>query len=348
MDKYNLDSHKLMYHPEIVSKWKLGQHIYPLYVELSPSGICNYRCTFCALDFLGYKNNFLDVNAISEVCYNLGEVGTKAIMLGGEGEPLMHPYISIIIKAIKNSGIDIGITTNGSMLKKELAEEILQYCTWVKFSVNAGDEYTYKKIHGIKNGDFYNLVVIPNIADAVSYRNKMNLKCNIGVQAVVLKENIDSLNKLAERCSNIGVDYLVFKPYSQMRESQNMININYDLLIYELNTIKHDYEDKRFEIIVRTNALNKSSEKRNYANCQALPFWSYIRANGDVWNCSAKMSDERFKLGNIYTDSVSNIWNKDKNIKAVDAKDCRVNCRMDEVNRYLDRIINPMEHDNFI
>ena len=52
MDKYRIDSHKLVYHVSRVNGWLNGENIYPIYAEISPSGACNHRCSYCALDFM--------------------------------------------------------------------------------------------------------------------------------------------------------------------------------------------------------------------------------------------------------------------------------------------------------
>ena len=70
-DEHRIDGHKLMLHPERVAKWKKGQgnweearSIYPVYVEISPVGACNHRCTFCAVDYIGYQNRSLDLDVL--------------------------------------------------------------------------------------------------------------------------------------------------------------------------------------------------------------------------------------------------------------------------------------------
>ena len=52
MDKYRIDSHKLIYHVDRVHAWQQGENVYPIYMEISPAGTCNHRCTFCALDYM--------------------------------------------------------------------------------------------------------------------------------------------------------------------------------------------------------------------------------------------------------------------------------------------------------
>ncbi len=94
---------------------------------------------------------------------------------------------------------------------------------------------------------------------------------------------------------------------------------------------------------------------RGYSRCLALPFWSYIDAGGHVWGCSVYLGDERFLYGNIYENSFQEIWKGKKRAdslgwveKKFDSSHCRVNCRMDEINCYLWRLRNPVEHVNFI
>ena len=79
-------------------------------------------------------------------------------------------------------------------------------------------------------------------------------------------------------------------------------------------------------------------------------------ADGRVFSCSAYLLDDKFDVGNIHENSFQDIWEGDKRKKnfefvkhGLDISQCRLNCRMDEANRYIDAIDNQtIEHINFI
>ena len=58
--KFVLDSHKLHYHFERVAEYAKNGDCYPIYMEVSPVGLCNHRCVFCAYDYINYPNRKLD------------------------------------------------------------------------------------------------------------------------------------------------------------------------------------------------------------------------------------------------------------------------------------------------
>ena len=73
MDKFLIDSHKLIYHPERVAAlaeagkdWSKHKSLKPLYAEISTSGACNHRCTFCSVDYIGYKSVFINRQILKE------------------------------------------------------------------------------------------------------------------------------------------------------------------------------------------------------------------------------------------------------------------------------------------
>lgn len=355
MDEFRIDSHKLMYHVGRVNDWLNDKDIYPVYMEISPSGSCNHRCTYCALDYMEYQPRLLDADILKTRLTELGRLGVRSVMYAGEGEPLLHKNIADIINHTKKSGIDVAITSNGVLFNEKLFTKTLASITWIKVSINAGTKETYAKIHRTKEDDFGK--VIENITKAVEFREKEGLKSTIGMQMILLPENINEAVMLARKAKEIGADYLVIKSYSQHLKSHTRQYENFKYNDhYHLNEELKAISDSRFKVIFRMNAMKKLSEsKRAYEKCLAIPFWSYIDSGGGVWGCSAFLSDERFLFGNIYENTIEEIWKSEKRRKSLefianelDTTECRQNCRMDEINRYLWELKNPSLHANFI
>ena len=356
MDEFSIDGHKLMYHVPRVSDWLEGKPIYPIYVEISPAGACNHRCTFCAVDYIGYQTRYLDRDILKRCLTDMGEHGVKSVMYAGEGEPLLYKHLPEIILHTKEVGIDVSITTNAVALTEKFARETLPAITWIKASVNGGTPDTYAKIHQTKAIDFER--VFANLARAVEIKRENGYQTAIGIQCLLLPENSNEVAGLAGRAKSMGLDYLVLKPYSQhlMSETHMYEKVDYDEFKF-LEEELDRFNGGGFNVVFRSRTMEKLKEsQRHYTVCQATPFfWAYIMASGDVYGCSAYLEDERFCYGNINHSSFSEIWEGEKRMKSIDyvqheldISECRKNCRMDEVNRYLWDIKNPKPHVNFI
>jgi MoaA/NifB/PqqE/SkfB family radical SAM enzyme len=354
-DPYRIDGQKLSYHLQRVADWQAGKLVYPIYIEVSPAGACNHRCTFCGLDFMGYKKSNLDTAMLRRTLDEWGRLGVKSVMYAGEGEPLLHPDIADITAHGRAAGIDQAFTTNGVFLTPELAERLLPATTWIKVSFNGGTPATYSAIHRAKESDFTR--VLDNLAAAVALRRRHGWTCTLGLQMILLPENAGEVEILARRARDLGVDYLVVKPYSQHPQSRTR-------QYAEVRYAEHQALAERlaalctpdFNVVFRAETMRKWDQGGHpYHRCLALPFWSYVDASANVWGCSMYMGDERFRFGNLMKESFQQIWEGERRRAGMayvdgqlDASGCRVNCRLDAVNRYLHDLRAPPAHLNFI
>jgi len=355
VDKYRIESHKLHFHVDRVHDWLAGKDIYPIYVEISPSGACIHQCLYCALDFARHPSVFLDKDILKKRLFEMGHLGVKSIMYSGEGEPLMHRHIGQIILDTKRAGMDVALTTNGVLFDKKLCDATLSHFSWIKVSITAGKRTTYAVIHQTRPDDFDR--VMKNMSYAARLKQSKAPKCALGMQIILLPENHKEVTLLARKARDIGMDYLVVKPYSQhpFSKTKKYKNIKYAKYLGLADKLCK-FNNHRFSVIFRVHTMKKWDEARHaYRQCLALPFWSYIGSTGSVWGCANYQTRKEFYLGNIYKDTFQKIWRSQRR-KAfmawakdnLDTRRCRFNCRMDEVNRYLWELMHPPEHVNFI
>ncbi len=352
-NKYEIDRHKLFYHIHRVLDWFNHKNIYPIYVEISPSGGCNHRCIFCSEDFMSYKKQFIDTKILKERLEEMGRLGVKSVMYAGEGEPFLHKDMGDIIVYTKHSGIDVAITTNGVLMDQCVLDKILGVTQWIRVSCNAGTPENYANIHRTKACDFNK--VFDNLRYAVDLKKKYAYNCTLGLQSLLLPENKDEIETLGYIAKEINLDYFIIKAYTRHFRNRHDYNIQYDQYRYMADKLKK-LNTANFEVIFRIKAMQRwDSKKRDYGKCLALPFWSYIDAAGNVWGCSAHLKESRFRYGNIYQQTFQNIWEGEARIQSLHwvqteftMESCKLNCRMDEINQYLWRLKNPSEHDNFI
>lgn len=352
MDKFKIDSQKLVYHPERVSQWLKGENIYPICIEMGPCGRCNHRCIFCAFDYLNYKGPLLNKDVFKRTILDAAQHGVKSIIFSGEGEPLLHPSIVAFINYAKKNSLDVAISTNGVFFDTETAEQCLGSLTWIRFSVDAGTKETYSKIHRCPPSDFNK--TINNIEAAVRVKNKYDYDCAIGIQSLLLPENYNEMRMLTSLSKELGVDYMTIKPLSKHPFSAHNTDFNYKQHL-DLENELQKFTTDNFEVIFRAHAMEKLEREKPYKQCLGLPFLTQIDSSGNIYTCNAFLGIEDYCYGNIREKSFSEIWESEQKkrvldkIAKLDVSKCREVCRLDEINRYLwDLKYESVSHVSFI
>lgn len=350
-----IDGHKLHFHPDRVARWQSGEEVFPIYVEIGPSGACNHRCSFCAFDYLGYQKRFIDRDLLISALEDMARHGVKSAMFAGEGEPLLHPDILEFLRRGRSAGLDLSMASNAVLLTSERAEPVLENLCWIRVSLNAGTPATYAAIHGCGEGDFER--VLGNLTAAAGIKRRRNLTCTLGVQALLLPENRHEMIPLGKRLREAGVDYFTIKPYIPHPQSGHRLEITFPPAeLSALEAALKSLETSDFTVAFRSHGMNKLVQPdRGYRHCLGLPFFAKIISSGEVFSCGPHAGKSEFCYGNLHDAAFSRLWTSDharairhrmRDTTTVDS--CMRNCRLDEINRYLWALSHPGPHVNFI
>lgn len=349
--KVDVDNHKLIYHPQRVSEWIQTGDCFPVYVEIGPTNRCNHHCIFCALDYIDHSKKDIDPAIMNNTLKEMVQCGVKSVMFAGEGEPLLHKNISDFIETAKKSGMDVSLSTNGVLFGVEILKKTLPFLSWVRYSLDAGTNETHRIIHRGGTTDFDK--IINNIKDAVRIRNENEYKVTLGVQMLIIPENLGEIIPLIKLIKDTGADNVQLKPYSQHPLSNNRFSVDHS----NIDSIENEilsYNDEKFQVIYRKMSIQRLHEQKKYQDCLGLPFYALIESDGSIIPCNLYHNKKEFTYGNLNNENFKEIWcgaQRTKILEMVRKKgvgDCREGCRLDAANRYLYALKNPHPHVNFI
>jgi radical SAM protein with 4Fe4S-binding SPASM domain len=349
--KIETENHKLIYHPERVSEWLRRGDCYPIYIEIGPTNRCNHHCIFCALDWIDKKYQDINPDVLNRAFKEMAACGVKSVMFAGEGEPFLHPAVCEFVLNAKTAGLDVAMATNGVLFTEEKIRQCLPHLSWVRYSLDAGTADTHSKIHKCGKKDFEK--ILDNIRKAVALKKQNNYPVIIGVQLLIIPENLNEIGPFIEKMKDVGVDNVQLKPYSQHPLSKNRFSLDVKM-IDKISKNSSGYGDDSFQVIFRQKSAHRVREEKPYHECYGLPFYALIEADGSVIPCNLYHNQSEFSYGNLYHETFSEIWQSKKRldviakIKEMGIKTCRKGCRLDPANRYLDDLKHPHPHANFI
>lgn len=347
-----LHGQKLLYHPDRLHAWASGKPFIPVYVEINPGSLCNHRCIMCGYDFLKHKGEMLDEGFLSGIVRQLAEAGVKSVMFSGDGEPLLNKSIASAAIAAKSAGLDIAMSTNGTLLKRADAEWMVRSLTWIRFSINACNPSDYAIVHKTKPADFGR--AMRGLSTLSAEKRRLGYGPVIGVQLIWLPENASrEVIDFARYLKNEGADYFVVKPFCKVPgngyQPDRPVTESDHIILRELE----NFGDSDFQISVRWEYFNPFV--REYKQCLGTPFLGVIHSDGCMYPCLPfTLGKEDYRIGDLKKSSFKSIWfgrrhrQVLKELAGMDLCQCPPYCRPHHINTLVWNLSNPPPHVNFI
>ena len=352
MDKWGLDSNKLLWHMDRVHKhFVRGKRIVPVTIDAGITKFCNIKCEFCYGIFQKMTGDMIPPAALVKLFQDAPKLGVKAISIVGDGEPTLHPTLVDAVKAGHDNGLEMAIATNG--VKVPEMTELLKRMIWFRFNLSAIEE-GYKTVHGAPYWD----KVAENVHYATEVKKMYGLPVTIGLQMVLTKNALPYVLREAQFAIDAGVDYFVVKQCSDPHSTKMVVPEPEWFDAPDVVKVLKEAEamsTKDTQIIVKFAAI-ATRNRRPYDHCLDVPLLFQISGDGKCYPCGYLFGDERYCYGDLAKKSLGEIldsehyWDVVKTMQTTfDVhKDCAGHCRHQSTNEFIHKYVNKLEHLNFL
>lgn len=361
-------SHKAAHHSDKIIELREGKQITPSFIQIMMSDLCNENCSFCAYRMDNYTSNewfgeydpikkiinnnpkrMIPFDKVKEVIDDCVDMGIKAIEFTGGGEPTVHPKHREVFEYALEKGIEIGLVTNGVILRDGMLDLIPKF-KWIRVSVDAARADTYSQMREVPE-NFFEKVII-HLEQIVAAKKQSKSDLVIGVGFVVTKENYKEIEEGVELFHNIGVDNIrmsaVFQPddadyfsefYEEARDSARR------------SVAKHQSKDYRVFNLFGDRLGDLEQQNPEYSFCAFQQFQCIVGGDQNIYRCCNTAYNPVGFLGSIKNQSFKELWEsreKQRLIDGLDAKDCP-RCMFNAKNRFINYLIDDEpSHVNFV
>lgn len=267
-------------HPKSVDPFKHGMPKFALYMDIEPTNDCNLSCKFCVRKQMKRDIGYMDLDLYKEICRQAEKYGCRGIRLLRWGEPLLHPQICDFVRVAKSHNQLTHITTNGTLLDKQLAKDLITSgLDSIIFSFQGLNEKEYTKLRG----HHYNKI-INNIYQLLDLRDKLDVKNPwIHISTTVTDESENEIeefrNKWEKIVDSVGVGYTWFRRLKDKHSVSEFIKRS--------KKLPHNF--RCIEVMVKLS----------------------IDWDGTVSPCCLDY-DRQLSIGNIKEKNLLNLWNSEE------------------------------------
>ena len=281
------------------------------WIQVEVTSYCNAYCIYCP-NFV-YRNKWKNWHSTLDTFKTLLPYFRRSLLvyLQGWGEPFLNPDIFEMIKVAKQTGTQVGTTTNGMVLNKKKVDQLLKSkIDIITFSLAGLDNQNDE----IRKGTNYNQII--NTIELINFeKNKRKLvKPEIHIAYLLLKSGLEEIQNLPEKLTGKGINQIVissldFVPKLELEDEvikpeshEEFLNIK-----NKLEGVVIKGKEQNLKIFYRIFNPNK----RKSLCAENVQKSLFISVDGFVSPCvftNIFTNSNNIRFGNINQKSLSSIW----------------------------------------
>ena len=311
---------KVIFKTKILSQARMINKFKELSIELTKK--CVLDCIYCSSEAGIDEEEELELERLIEIVEEAKSLGVNTVSLSG-GEFFLYTNYLEFFTFLKECGFNIIIYTSGIKMEngenKPISKKIFKKLTIsennpkILINIQGYNKNTIEYINKVSNSFKIIRKSIKNIKDAGLF---------LGANVVPFKENYRNLEKIYTFCLNNKFDQINFLRFVPQGRGLG-VNFNLtpsDFIILQKSLVKllKRNKDKNELIDIRLGhpinflfllGQNHLYQKEKTHYCRGGLDAPLMQPYGDVALCPAWKNLSKFRAGNMYKQSLSEIWN---------------------------------------
>lgn len=270
--------------PVSIYHYKKGSKVLPYLpsaVWIEPTNVCNLKCIMCPNSIIEQKNKgFMELDLYKKIVDEI-KAFASYVILCISGESLLHKDFPKMVKIAKQNGLVIYLSTNATVLTRDLSRKILQAgLDWINFSFDGCTKEIYEKVRVGANFE----KTLRNVKDFLEITKELKANTQAELQVLVMDKK------------------------GEKNYQENIADFSKNFKNLPLNYIQKRRPSTWGKFLAGTNKFEFKQLGDEFSPCSYL--WSslHILWNGQVVACTSDFFGDNI-LGKFPEKSLKNIWN---------------------------------------
>jgi MoaA/NifB/PqqE/SkfB family radical SAM enzyme len=271
---------------------------------------CNFRCIYCCTETGADPSDKMTFEELKETILQAKALGTREIVIPGEGEPFLDENLFPLIDFAVSNGLKIKIFTNGALIDRYKAAILFKKKVNIIFKLHSLDRKIYDCLAGKSDAvnwtEFHNknnvnkIIKIPSGLKYLLEAGYGNLshplfsETLLQIETVVVEKNLRCVPIIAQLCNDLGIDCMVETLIGSVTSDNNASVLG----------ISSEEELKLFNALKRIMGWKFIMRQKLRCRFETNPF---IDVSGNIRYCFCLPAD----IGNIRNTPLAVLHNKE-------------------------------------